>query len=183
MIAMDQYTLTWKLKDLIHDVEEFKELATKYCPEVMAWTAGEALAIFVIIWNRYCNCTVAFDTREDFYRRFYNIIWDQSDYYIDKLKKIREIRKMSNSELIKEYTNISNVANNNNKIVNSPLTDIIPYITTQATSTSTSNLLGAIGRAIREYRNNEVQYFLDEFKILFLDIFGFNVVHYRRGGV
>ena len=171
------------MKDLIPNIEVFKELANEHSPEKLTLTDSEMLTLFTALWNNFSNCSVAFDTKHDFYRKFYNILWDEADYYIDKLKKYREIRGLTNDQLIKEYTNISNVANNNNKVVESPLTEIIPYITTQATSTSTSNILGAITRALKEYKNNELKYFLNKFNNLFLDLFGGYVVHYSLGEV
>ncbi len=175
---MDNFTVSWKMKDLLPNYDVFLELANEYLPDIADIDIACSNILYNLLWNNFCNCSVAFDTKEDFYRKFYSILWNEADYYLQKLEKIKEIRKMSNAELIKEYTNISNVAANNNKVVNSPLTEIIPYITSQATSTSSSNLLSAIGRAISEYRNNELEYFLDKFNKLFLDLHSDSVIYY-----
>lgn len=177
---MDQFTRTWKYKDLIKNLDNFMALANIYMPTEIVLTEVEWLMICKTLWNEYCNCSVAFDMKENFYRKFYNILWNEAEYYAAKLAKIKEIRAMTNEQLITEYTNLTNMASNNNKIVDNPLSEVLPYITSQTSGVTKSNLLGAIGRAIRNYSNYHQKQFIDKFGDLFLDLFAGEVVYYNK---
>ena len=100
------------------------------------------------------------------------------DDYIRKLDLIKKIRNMPIDELAKEVKSISNIAHNDNSIVDNPLRQIIPYVSTQTSSISSSNELLAIHRAISLFRDNESNIFLDRFKKFFIIIHGDKQAYY-----
>lgn len=173
MLEMEQFTRTFKFKDLLPDFDTFLLKYNEFSPEQLNDDANinGMRTAYILIFNKYCQASVAFDRPNNFYRQFYSIWWDEFDYYISKLKLIIELCHVSPSELLTEYETITNVAANNNEVVDSPLTEVIPYISTQSSSTSKANKINAIIRGINAFRSYEGKYFVDKFKNLFLSIF------------
>lgn len=171
-------TNTFKFKDLIPDFNAFKTLSNMYIPDVVEATEIEQSKIFRLLYNNFCNCSVAYDTPSSFYRHFMNEYGNYCDDYIRKLDLIKKIRNMPIDELSKEVKSISNIAHNDNSIVDNPLRQIIPYISTQTSSISSSNELLAIHRAVSLFRDNESNIFLDRFKKFFIIIHGDKMAYY-----
>lgn len=184
--GFNQFTPTFTFKDLIPDFETFNDLWESYMIEPMYLSVNEMERLYRILYNNYCNCSVAYDTPGAFYRMFFLELYNCGEDYIIKMNMIRELRQLSIDELVKEYETISNVANNDNEMIPSdnPLYHIVPYITTQSTSASKSNKANAIVKALSAYRDNKVKYFVDRFKYLFITIFGDNLYYYcnNEGG-
>lgn len=170
---MEQFTRTFKFKDLLPDFDTFVNKYNSFAPEQLNLVGDvmELQTAYNLIFAKYCQSSVAYDRPNDFYRHFYSVMWDEFDYFNEKLKLIKQLRHATPNELLTEYETITNVAANNNEVVDSPLTEIIPYISTQSSSTSKSNKINAIVRGIQAYRSNEGKYFVDKFKNLFLSIF------------
>lgn len=175
---MDNMVKTWKYKDLAITVTNCPVLYQQYIDESLQMDEDDLKIVCKLIFNKYCQSTIAFDTISDFYRKFFIIFYDEVDYFLQKMKQIKYLRSLNGNDLLTEYENISNIANNDNKVVDNPLYSIIPFITTQSTSTSRVNKVMAISRAIATYRNNEVNYFLDKFKNLFYTVFGNSCYYY-----
>lgn len=173
MLEMEQFTRTFKFKDLLPDFDTFMMKYNEFAPEIRddGEDINDMQTAYNLIFAKYCQSSVAFDRPNDFYRHFYSIFWDEFAYFISKLNLIKELRHATPTELLTEYETITNVAANNNEVVYSPLTEIIPYITTQSSTTSKSNKINAIVRGIQAFRSNEGKYFVDKFKNLFLSIF------------
>lgn len=179
---MDRWTRSWKYKDLIEDIGDFTEIVEMYTPELPElWSDDNIGLVHRLIFNKFCNSSVAFDMKDDFYQQFANIVYNEFDYFIQKMEIIKEIRSLKQSELLREYETITNVSNNDNEINANALSNVLPYITTQSSSSSKTNLLVALGRAIREYKDNECKYFLDKFKHLFTSIYPDTKYFYERG--
>lgn len=178
---MDNMTKTWKYKDLAITIENCSTLYKQYVGEELEINEDDLLLVCNLLFNKFCQSTVAFDTISDFYRKFFIVFYDEVDYFCQKMKQIKHLRSLNGNDLLTEYENISNMANNDNKIVDNPLYSVIPFITTQSTSTSKINKVMAISRAIATYRNNEVNYFLDKFKTLFYTVFGVQKYFYVGG--
>lgn len=177
---MDNITFTWKFKDVIPDYDSFIQLFDEYRPAATGATEDDMRFIYRLIYNEYADRTVAFCERCTFYRRFYNILWNELEYFLKKLKIIQYIRNLDYSDMLVEYETIANVANNDNRIVESPLREIIPYITTQTSSTSKGNILSKLIEASQAYETNVSEYFLVVFEKLFIDIYPDYVVYYQR---
>lgn len=180
---MDNMAKTWKYKDLAITVINCPVLYKQYVDEDLVMDEQDLVLVCKLIFNKYCQSTIAFDTISDFYRKFFIIFYDEVDYFLQKMHQIKYLRSLNGNDLLTEYENISNMAKNDNKIVDNPLYSIIPFITTQSTSTSKINKVMAISRAIAVYRNNEVNYFLDKFKGLFYTVFGKSRYYYYNDEV
>ena len=68
---MDNFTESWKMKDLLPNYDVFLELANEYLPDLADIDIACSNILYNLLWNNFCNCSVAFDTKEDFYRKFY----------------------------------------------------------------------------------------------------------------
>ena len=165
-------TQTFMFKSLFPDFETFEQLRDTYITNGLTASVDEQQQIFKLLYNNFCNCSVAYDTPTAFYRNFFIEYMNCVDEYVNKLKLIKVIREMPLDEVYKELESINNMAHNDNAIVNNPLSEIIPYISSQATSISRGNKISALHRAISLYRDNEVTQFLDRFKKLFLFLHG-----------
>ena len=165
-------TQTFMFKTLFPDFDTFEQIRDTYITNGLTATVDEQQQIFKLLYNNFCNCSVAYDTPTAFYRNFFIEYLNSVDEYVNKLKLIKTIREMPIDEIYKDLESINNMAHNDNAIVNNPLAEIIPYISTQATTVSRGNKLTALHRAISLYRDNEVTQFLDRFKKLFLFLHG-----------
>ena len=177
---MYNYTKTFVFKELIADFDSFTELRDKYIVGELEATEEQQHEVFNILFTQYCNSSVAFDMADAFYRHFYLQLWNVCDLFVNKLSLVKRLRSLPLTELQQEMSSISNIASNDNSIVNNPLSEIIPYITTQSTSATKSNTALAINRALTLYRDNEVDNFINSFKRLFLTIHGDRGIMYRR---
>lgn len=178
MLQLNNFTKTFVFKDLIPTFDKFLELYDNYMIEHINLDDEELEIIYKILYNNYCNCSVAYDTPNAFYRMFFLEIFNSGEDYIIKLNMVKRLRQLSEDDLVKEYETVSNVANNDNEIVSDPLQHIVPYITTQSSSTSKGNKANAILRGLSAYRDNNVKYFVDKFQYLFLTIFGDFGIYY-----
>lgn len=175
------FTKTFLFKNLIPDFESYKKYRDEYIPDFIDLTENNQLFLFRLIYNNFCNCSVAFDTPDSFYRNFYLKLWDVGESYISKLEKIKLLKSISIDELTTELESITNFAQNDNELNTAPLTDLLPYITNQTNSRSKLNKALAINRAIELYRENACFEFLNKFKNLFLTLHGNDVILYNRG--
>lgn len=177
---MYNFTKTFVFKELIPSFDKFLELYNEYMIEQLYLDNEELEKVYKILFNNYCNCSIAYDTPNAFYRMFFLEIFNSADDYIIKLDMIKKLRELTVDDLVREYETISNVANNDNEMItgDSPLYHIVPYITTQSSSASKGNKANAILRGLSAYRDNQVKYFVDKFQYLFLTIFGDYGIYY-----
>lgn len=175
---MYNFTKTFVLKELIPSFDKFIELYDEYMIEQLYLDNEELEKVYKILFNNYCNCSIAYDTPNAFYRMFFLEIFNSAEDYVIKLNMVRKLRELTVDELVNEYETITNVANNDNAVVSEPLKHIVPYITTQSSSASKGNKANAILRGLSAYRDNEVKYFVDKFQYLFITIFGDYGIYY-----
>lgn len=175
---MNNFTKTFVFKDLIPSFDKFLELYDNHMIEHINLDDDDLYKVYKILFNNYCNCSIAYDTPNAFYRMFFLEIFNSAEDYIIKLNMVRKLRELTVDELVSEYETITNVANNDNAVVSEPLKHIVPYITTQSSSASKGNKANAILRGLSAYRDNEVKYFVDKFQYLFLTIFGDYGIYY-----
>ena len=175
---MYNFTKTFVFKELIPSFDKFLELYDKYMIEQLFLDDDDLEKVYKILFNNYCNCSIAYDTPNAFYRMFFLEIFNSAEDYIIKLNMVKKLRELTVDELVSEYETITNVANNDNAVVSEPLKHIVPYITTQSSSASKGNKANAILRGLSAYRDNEVKYFVDKFQYLFITIFGVYVIYY-----
>lgn len=175
---MNNFTKTFVFKELIPSFDRFLELYDKYMIEHINLDDDELEKVYKILLNNYCNCSIAYDTPNAFYRMFFLEIFNSAEDYIIKLNMVKKLRELTVDELVSEYETITNVANNDNAVVSEPLKHIVPYITTQSSSASKGNKANAILRGLSAYRDNQVKYFVDKFHYLFLTIFGDYGIYY-----
>lgn len=165
-------TQTFMFKTLFPDFETFVQIRDTYITTGISASVDDQQQIFKLLYNNFCNCSVAYDTPTAFYRNFFIEYQNSVDEYVNKLKLIKVIREMPLDEVYKELESVNNMAHNDNAIVNNPLTEIIPYISSQTTNITRGNKITALHRAVTLYRDNEVTQFLDRYKKLFLFLHG-----------
>lgn len=175
---MYNFTKTFVLKDLFKTFDDFCEIRDMYIIEPVEATDSEQEKIYNLILNNFCNCSIAFDTPNAFYRMFFIEYWNTCDLFLKRLSLVKQLRNLTLDELKKEIETISNVANNDNTIVTNPLSEIIPYITSQSSSIGKTNSAVAIERGLSLFRDNEVNNFLNKYKKFFLTVHGNSVIMY-----
>lgn len=172
MIKINEtFALTEFFKNIFPTFETFLQKANKYFPFALDDLTNINM-IYNILFLEFCNCNVAYDTEDSFCRHFFVTLCDEADNFQIKMLMIDELRRMDVNELMDEMTTIANSAQNNNEIIDSPLTEILPYISMQNTSTSKINKAVAISRALTLYRSQGVREFLDKFRKHFVNIHG-----------
>lgn len=178
---MYPYTKTFVLKDLFLDFQDFQATRNKYIVEPVSSSEEQQQIVFNLIYNNFCNASIAYDTPDAFFRHFFIDYWDVCDMFLKKLDLVKVLRNLTVNELVTEYENITNMAHNDNSPVTNPLTEIIPYITTQSSSASRGNKALAIQRGITLFRENEVATFIEKFKKHFICIYGNKQIFYKKG--
>lgn len=178
---MFHVTNTFLLKELFENYNDFKEKRDEYIIAEVDSTNEQQLCIYNLLILNFGNSSVAYDTPNAFYRHFFIEYWNCCDEFTKRIDMIKKLRDLTVDELVNEMETISNVANNDNSPVENPLQEIIPYITTQSSTSSKGNRALAYHRAITLYRDNEVNNFLNKFKKFFLTIYGDYGIIYRKG--
>lgn len=167
----ETFAVTEFFKNIFPYADYFIQKASTYLPITLDELTNINL-IYNILFNEYANCNVAYDTEDAFCRHFFLSLADEADVFIKKMELVDELRRMDINDLMSEMTSIANTAQNNNEIVDSPLSEILPYISMQNTSTSKINKAVAISRAISLYRSQGIREFLDKFRKHFINIHG-----------
>lgn len=175
------FTDNFKLKELFYNVYDMEDAIYKYKPFDTEYTTEDIQTIYMLIMNMYCNSTVKYDTPTAFYRHFTLTFCNYVDEFLAKYKLIQKLKGLTLEDLKVEMSNITNVANNNNRIVDDPLNEIINFITTQSSSVSKTNDILAINKSLTLYTDNLIFDFLNKFSYLFVDIFPTRCYYYNRG--
>lgn len=178
---MFHVTNTFVLKELFKNYDDFKTKRDENIIGEVYSTEQQQLLVYNLLMSNFCNSSIAYDTPNAFYRHFFIEYWNCCDEFTKRIEMIKRLRDLSIDDLVNEMETITNVANNDNSPVENPLKEIIPYITTQSSSSSKGNKAMAYHRAITLYRDNEVNNFLNKFKKFFLSIHGDYGIIYRRG--
>ena len=142
--------LTFYFKEIFPTVEDFTNYLTEY--EIVDISNQENLTfasyIYKILFRRYANSNVQYDTIEDFKLDFANILEDNFLKYQQQINLIKQINQLSNEDIIAISTALANTSNNPNTAITDP-TQPIEFISNQAFTIARDNKLQAYLRAIQ----------------------------------
>lgn len=172
MSAEETFHTTIQFKDILGTFEEFVEECNNYIITPIVYDIDLSQEkIYRALYNNFCNCNIAYDTVDSFLRHFFLTYWDSVEEYSAVFKMIRRIRNLSLDEITSGSISVMNKALNDNAKTDNPLSDIIPYITSQLTSRQYMNKTVAYYQALTSYRNNKLGEFINKFKKHFLFVF------------
>lgn len=157
-------------KDIFPTFETFRQQLHNYNFKTHN-PVDEWFAAYKVIYMRYANACVNYDTVEGFVRQFILTFEDEFDYFIRKKEKIHELLMLTNDELSKEVISISNNAMNNNKIEENPLDDVIKFISSQTSSTQISSRFESIYKGLKSAYKLAYEEFLNSFEHHFTKIY------------
>lgn len=142
--------LTFYFKEIFPDVASFQAFLTDF--QVVDITNAENLTfanyIYKILFRRYHNSNVQYDTPDDFKCDLANILEDNFAKYQRQLSLIKSMQQLTEDEIATIGTALANQANNPNTKPNDP-TQPLEYISAQAFTLTKDNKLLAYLRAIQ----------------------------------
>ena len=142
-------SLTFLFKDIFPTKTEFKTFITDYDISNLSITANLNFAeyLYKILFRRYHNSNIQYDTIEDFKCDFANILEDSFKQYQMQLLSINKVYALTDAELVTINTALANQSNNPNSVPDDP-TEPLEYISAQAFTIAKDNKLQAYMRAI-----------------------------------
>lgn len=165
-------TQTFKLKEIFEeqaDINSFVvESVKKFFPDL------DDDLIYLASWqlyNHYLNSEVAYDTPDAFKRHFAIACVDYVPQYVSRLKRLREINNLSTDELTNDSIIITNTASNPNERIESPLSEVVDYITEQDSTSQKGNKFELLTNAINRAQASYTQKFLSSFINLFIKVY------------
>lgn len=142
--------LTFLFKEIFPTKEDFLNYLTEYnIVENLTSADDENFAnyIYKILYRRYANSNVQFDTIEDFKLNFANVLEDNFKKYKQQLRIIQKVQNLTDDELITISTALANQSNNPNTAPDDP-TKPLEFISAQAFTLARDNKLQAYLRAV-----------------------------------
>lgn len=162
---------TFKLKE-IYDEASFVNVTTgkvkNYYPNL---NNEDSKLAMTLVYNRYADSEVAFDTPGAFARNLFIVAIDVLPSYVTRLARLRRLNELTLDELIDQGHSIMNSAQNPNDRVNDPLNTVLDYISDQTTTSTTGNKYDSLQDAIRNANNTYTTQFVNRFSVLFVKIY------------
>lgn len=144
--------ITFYFKDIFPTYDEFDDFLNDFniVSTVGAGNAANlnfAQYLYKILFRRYHNSNVQYDTIEDFKLDFANVLEDCFAKYKQQMDILTKIHALTEKELITLNTALANNSLNPNTVVDDP-TEPLEYISAQAYSYTQDNKLNAFLRAM-----------------------------------
>lgn len=181
MKPSETFQTTLQFKNIFPTIEDFTEMEEYYILTPIQY--GEDVTrtlLYRALYNKYCNCNIAYDTIDAFCRHFFVTYWDSVEEYSVVLSMIKRIRALSVDDILSGNMSVMNKSINDNAETQNPLSDIIPFISSQMTSRQYMNKTVAFYSALTSYKNNKMYEFLEKFRDHFINIFEKEYDVYRR---
>lgn len=141
--------LTFYFKNIYPTFEEFKAFIIKQ--EISDLTNEENLTfakyIYKMLFRRFHNSNIQYDTIEDFECDFANILEDNFERYKTQVDLIKKMQQLTDSELLTVSSALANQSNNPNTKLSDP-TQPLEFISAQAFTIAKDNKLQAYLRAL-----------------------------------
>lgn len=144
--------ITFYFKEIFPDFVTFNSYLNDY--QIVNTTGTEnatnytfAQYVYKILFRRYHNSNVQFDTIEDFKCELANVLEDNFSKYQKQLELLQKLHNMTEKDLITVNTALANNSLNPNTQITDP-TQPLDYISAQAYSYTTDNKLLAFMRAL-----------------------------------
>lgn len=166
-------TQTFRMKEIYDDEDSFNSemygrISTFY-PQI---NQGDCRLATDLIYLRYANSEVAYDTPEAFKRNLCIKVVDFVPQFVARLQRLREINALTLDDLIDGGTTIMNSVDNSNDKVADPLNTVLEYIGTQDSTKSTQNKFDSLQEAIDRTKALYTERYLGYFSPLFIKVYG-----------
>lgn len=133
-----------------------------------------------LLYRRYALDNIRYASLEAFYFEFANVVENQLDRFIKRIKLITEAYKITSEDILQLGKQVQNFATNPNDEISDPLSPL-SYITNQTFMATIGNKLEAYLRAIDNLPSEYDEEFLSEFKYLFMEIIPQTIPYYTKG--
>ena len=146
---MTSSALTFYFKEIYPTFEKFETFLINY--NIVDLTDAENLTfakyMFKILFRRFHNSNIQYDTIEDFECDLANIIEDSFEKYKVQVDLIKKMQKLTDTEILTINTALANQSNNPNTKPTDP-TQPLEYISAQAFTIAKDNKVQAYLRAL-----------------------------------
>lgn len=141
--------LTFYFKNIFPNYQNFEEFLTEYNVVDTSTIENSTFAeyIYKILYRRYHNSNIQYDTIEDFKCDFANVIEDTFSKYQKQVDIIQKMQNLTDKELLTISTAIANTSTNPNTKLADPESPI-EYVSAQAYTIAKDNKLQAYLRAL-----------------------------------
>lgn len=144
--------LTFYFKEIFPNFETFNSYLKQYAivdtkAEANATNLAFAQYIYKVLFRRYHNSNVQYDTIDDFCCDLANVLEDSFDKYKKQFEIIKKMYELTPDELTTLNTALANNSVNPNTVVEDP-TKPLEYISAQAFSYTKDNKVNAFMRAL-----------------------------------
>lgn len=124
-----------------------------------------------LLFNKYCNSEVAYDTENAFIRNLSNTAIEMYPQFVSRLKYLKELYTMTLDELRQGDVTIINNASNPNDLVENPTRTLLEYITSQDSTSEQINKFDRLNEGITKMKASYTKHFLDGFANLFCKVY------------
>lgn len=131
----------------------------------------DSLVIFNTLYNYFANSSTIYSTIDGFLRNFYKDIYNYADYYSDRNNFLKSIKNMDLSEVNRLYQSVSSVAENNNKLTDDPLHDIIKFISSQSVNYMDGNAFDSYLKKLKTLKTNYTDELINVFRKHFVYVY------------
>ena len=149
--------LTFYFKEIFENKEQFLEYLKDFeianVDEIENKIFGEYL--FKILYRKYHNSNIQYDTIGDFKYALANILEDEFDKYKKQLDFIQKLHQLTAEEVLQVSTALANSANNPNTKPTDPLKPF-DYVGSQVYSIASNGKLAGYVQALRAMPNKMI---------------------------
>lgn len=175
-MAQDNFAYTFLFKDIIPNLDDFKEFLDVYTDVDSDEPFNEYC--FKYLFNMYCNSNVKYDTEDAFCRHFGLSYENMYDQFKKRQSIVKKEYALTDDELAMSRFAIVNNAlddnvhhGDNEDLLAKPL----DYISAQNSSKERINLLQAYDEALYKITDNLLDEFIDEFRKHFITLFSCSI--------
>lgn len=147
---MNSSAISFYFKEIFPTVQDFETFLTDYDVADISIATNQVFAqyIYKVLFRKFHNSNVQYDTPDDFKCDLANIIEDGFDQWKRQLDLAKKTQALTDDELLELSTSLSNSANNPNTKVDDPR-DFLEYVGAQVSSFANSGKLNGYLNAIR----------------------------------
>ena len=160
------FSVSWRFKDIFPDLAAFTEFVQEYCTEQFASTTR----IYSLLFRRYANASVRYDTIDAFKRQFSFTLDEFGEKFGFDYEMISHAYKLTVDDLILVNEAYSASANAPNQEYSDSLSQMWEYINGQTGNRVTRDKLTALISAIDRATDRRYTLFADEFQKHFVRI-------------
>lgn len=160
--------ITFYFKEIFPTEQSFLDFLTEYNVINLADAENPPLAAYMykVLFRRYHNCNVQYDTPEDFKCDLANLVEDTFDRIKRQKAIVDKIYNLTDQELTTVTQAITNSANNPNTKVEDP-TQPLEYVGAQAFTMASSGKLQAYLTALKNMPTKYIEQLLKDAQKLF----------------